>query len=84
MNEPGVKLLDPLFAISKQQRDKIVTLRNHANVPLRGYWRHGRQRFVYEDDPDFERIMASCEGESEPVVVSREKGKQREQGGPSV
>jgi geranylgeranyl transferase type-1 subunit beta len=61
MNEPGIKPLDSALCISMQQKD---TIRQHHKITLvqtRTYWNHRFCFSIREDDPDFEKVMASSE-----------------------
>jgi geranylgeranyl transferase type-1 subunit beta len=61
MNEPGIKSLDSALCISVQQKDIIKQRHNIALVRTRTYWKHGFCFSIREDDPDFEKVMASSE-----------------------
>ncbi|KAH7417241.1 terpenoid cyclases/protein prenyltransferase alpha-alpha toroid [Cadophora sp. MPI-SDFR-AT-0126] len=62
MKEPDIKPLDPVLCISTQQKEIIEDFRRSAAVPVRPYWKHGYCFSIREDDPEFEKVMASNEG----------------------
>lgn len=66
MEEPGIKSLDPVLCISMQQKEIIDEFRRRATVPTRSYWKHGYRFSIREDDPEFDKIMASNE---EPPIL---------------
>lgn len=59
MEEPGINSLDPVLCISTQQKEIIDAFRRRAAVPTRIYWKHGYCFSIREDDPEFDKIMAS-------------------------
>jgi len=59
MEEPGINSLDPVLCISTQQKEIIDEFRRRAAVPTRIYWKHGYCFSIREDDPEFDKIMAS-------------------------
>ncbi|KAF4637117.1 hypothetical protein G7Y89_g955 [Cudoniella acicularis] len=61
LKEPGIKPLDSAICISKQQRERISTLRATALVPTRTYWNNGFCYSIREDHPDFEKKMTLSE-----------------------
>jgi geranylgeranyl transferase type-1 subunit beta len=68
MKEPGLKEFDPALCISSQARENINRLRKEVLVPTRTYWKHGYSFLVREDDPDFEKKMASSEDPPESLL----------------
>ncbi|KAK0119105.1 hypothetical protein ONS95_007969 [Cadophora gregata] len=61
MKEPGLKPLDPVLCVSTEQRETIEDFRSRVRVSTRAYWKHGHCFSIREDDPEFEKIMASNE-----------------------
>jgi geranylgeranyl transferase type-1 subunit beta len=61
MNEPGIKPLDSALCISVQQKDIIKQRHKTALVRTRTYWKHGFGFSIREDDPDFEKVIASSD-----------------------
>ena len=61
MNEPGLKLLDSVMCISTEQKERINQLRTAALVPTRTFSKHGFSFSIREDDPEFEKKIASSE-----------------------
>lgn len=63
LQEPGLKPLDSVLCMSKEQRERMEKMRIEASVPTRRYWKDGFCYGVREDSRDFEERMR----ESEPV-----------------
>ncbi|TVY60808.1 Geranylgeranyl transferase type-1 subunit beta, partial [Lachnellula suecica] len=71
MKEPGLKPLDSVLCISKEQKEVMVQQRQAALGARKIYWKHGYPISIREDNPDFEEKMASSE---EPPAFMKDVG----------